>query len=273
MTRWSAVLVQMHLQPDKAENLERARALIREAVERYRPQCVALPENFLFFGTPEQVVEAAEPLDGPAISRLREDARTLQTTLLATLKVRDAQGVRNSTLVIGEDGAIRARYDKIHVFTAQVGERSFQAVEEGGTSPVVVEVGECRLGLSICYDVRFPELYRALVLMGAEVLMVPALFTFETGRDHWLTLLRARAIENQCYVLAPAIWGSYPPHGDRANGRSLAIDPWGVVIAQASDGDGLLPVQVDLEHLRRIRQRMPVLRQRRPEAYHLVTGR
>ncbi|HRI67069.1 MAG TPA: carbon-nitrogen hydrolase family protein, partial [Polyangium sp.] len=177
----------------------------------------------------------------------------------------DAKRVHNTCAVVNPEGALVARYRKIHMFDVEVGDG--QRYRESascapGDKPVVAEVAGAVVGLSICYDLRFPELYRALVALGAEVLVVPAAFTLATGKDHWHVLLRARAIESQCYVIAAAQWGTHPK-GRRTFGKTCIIDPWGEVIAQASEGEGLAIATLDPAYLKHVRTSLPSLDHRR----------
>jgi predicted amidohydrolase len=171
----------------------------------------------------------------------------------------------NSCVVFGPDGGLVARYRKIHLFDVELPDgselRESAAVTEGA-EPVVVEIGGFRVGLSICYDLRFPELYRALVDRGAEVLLVPSAFTLQTGKDHWHVLLRARAIESQCWLVAAAQWGRHPKN--RASyGHALIVDPWGTIVAECSDRVGLVIADTDRAYLERVRSMLPSLAHRR----------
>jgi nitrilase len=183
------------------------------------------------------------------------------------LPARDPEKVRNSSLAYDAAGRRVARYDKIHLFDFTGGGEQYRESRtiEAGDAPVAIESPFGRIGLSICYDVRFPELYRELVARGAELLLVPSAFTVPTGSDHWEVLLRARAIENQCFVVASAQYGQHSAKR-RSYGRSLIVDPWGLVLARASDGEGLALADLDFERLRDVRRRLPALAHRRIEA-------
>jgi len=171
----------------------------------------------------------------------------------------------NTALVFGPTGALLGSYRKIHLFDVALQDGTVLA-ESSGTSPgqslSTFDIGRFRVGLSICYDLRFPELYRGLVSRGANVLLVPAAFTVHTGKDHWHTLLRARAIESQAYVIAAAQWGKHP-RGRTSYGHSLVVDPWGSVIAEASDRVGVVSADLDLQYLEQVRAAVPCLEHRR----------
>jgi len=176
----------------------------------------------------------------------------------------------NTSVLLGPDGSIRARYRKVHLFDVAVdaGPVDLESARVApGDEPVLADVEGVRLGLTICYDLRFPELYRTLALAGAEVLAVPSNFTERTGRDHWEVLLRARAIENAAWVIAPSQIGG--PPGQPAFGRSMVIDPWGLVVAQAPDRESIVHAVVDSDRVAAVRRQVPVLANRRPEAYRL----
>jgi len=195
-----------------------------------------LPEKWSVLGMPEQMMAAAEPLDGWFISWARGAARELGIDLVAgsiVERVEEREKSANTSVHIGADGEIRAVYRKMHMFDVEVDGDVYaeSATEDPGDEVVLSELpGGVRLGMSVCYDVRFPELYRVLAVRGAEVVTVPAAFTLATTRDHWEVLLRARAIENQCFVIAPNQIGAHPP-GPRCGGRSMIVDPWGLVLA------------------------------------------
>ena len=261
---------QLNSQDDVGKNLEVVARLAAEAHQQ-GAELLLLPENFAFMGgTDEQRRSVAEAVDGdgPILSALRRLAREHRMTLIGggfPERTPDPDRPHNAAVVVDPDGQVRSVYRKIHLFDVEVGDgqtyRESAAVTPGDR-PVLVEVNGVRIGLSICYDLRFPELYRRLVDLGAEVLVVPAAFTLVTGKDHWHVLLRARAIESQCYVVAAAQWGTHP-RGRATFGKSLVVDPWGDVIAQASEGVGLVTSVVDLERLRRVRAGLPCLQHRR----------
>ena len=258
---------QMVSTADKAHNLEAATRLVRRAAD-LGARLVGLPENFSWMGPEAERSGAAESLEGPTLSRLAELARERRITLLAgSILEEGAPGGRlyNTTVLFGPDGARQAVYRKIHLFDVDVGDgtpyRESEAVAPGA-DVVVADTELGRLGLSICYDLRFPELYRRLAREGATLLAVPAAFTLMTGKDHWEVLLRARAIENQCYLFAPAQGGRHSPQ--RVTwGHAMVVDPWGLVTARASEGEGLAVAPVDPELLARVRKNLPCLQHRR----------
>ncbi len=259
--------VQMASGADKASNLATAERLVREAAAR-GADLVGLPENVAWMGPEAERAAAAEALDGPTLGRFASLAESLGIHLLAgsVLETGAEQGrLYNTSVLFGPHGQRLAVYRKMHLFDVEVGDgqtyRESAAVAPGkDVVSVVTPLG--RIGLSVCYDLRFPELYRALSAQGAVLLTVPSAFTLLTGKDHWEVLLRARAIENQAYVLAPAQGGRHP--GDRLTyGHSLVVDPWGLVVACASEGEGLAVADMDAGLLQRIRTRLPALRHRR----------
>ncbi|MBK9264058.1 MAG: carbon-nitrogen hydrolase family protein [Polyangiaceae bacterium] len=267
-----AAAVQMNSQADVARNLDRAEVLVAEAA-RQGARIVLLPENFAFMGgEDDERLRVAEHLDTdePGIIRkfLETNSRKHGVWIIAgglPEASADATRVHNTCVVVAPDGLVTARYRKIHMFDVEVGDG--QRYRESascapGDKPVVAAVAGASVGLSICYDLRFPELYRALVAEGAEVLVVPAAFTLATGKDHWHVLLRARAIESQCYVIAAAQWGVHPK-GRRTYGKSCIIDPWGEVIAQASEGEGVACATLDPAYLHHVRSSLPSLSHRR----------
>jgi deaminated glutathione amidase len=263
--------VQLNSTEDTDRNLETANRLVREAAAM-GADLVVLPEKWTVLGTPEQMNAAAEPLDGRFISWARSTARELGIDLVAGSMVERVEGqekTANTSVHIGPDGELHAVYRKMHMFDVEVDGDIYaeSATEQAGDEVVATELdGGVRLGMTICYDVRFPELYRILAVRGAKVISVPAAFTLATTRDHWEVLLRARAIENQCFVVAPNQIGAHPP-GPRCGGRSMIVDPWGLVLAQAPDAETAIVADLSLETLERVRRRIPALTHRRPEAY------
>jgi predicted amidohydrolase len=222
---------------------------------------------------------AAQPLDGPAISWARAIANELQIDLIAGSFVEHVQGqakTANTSAHIGPEGEIRALYRKLHMFDVEVDGTVYaeSAREQAGDDVTVTETAQGHvLGMSICYDVRFPELYRELSSRGAKILTVPSAFTLATTRDHWEVLLRARAIENQAFVIAANQIGEHPP-GNRSGGRSMIVDPWGVQLAVAPDSEGVIIAELDFALLEGVRQRLPALQHRRPAAiYSRPAGR
>ncbi len=259
--------VQMTSGADKAHNLATAEKLIRAAHAK-GARFIGVPENFAWMGPEPERAQNAEPLEGPTLARMSALARELQATLLSgSVLETGAPGGRlfNTSVLFGPDGARLGVYRKIHLFDVEVGDgqtyRESAAVAPG-QDVVVAEAGFAKLGLSVCYDLRFPELYRLQSKAGATVITVPAAFTLMTGKDHWEVLLRARAIENQCHVFAPAQWGKHPK--DRLTyGHAMVVDPWGMVVAQASDGEGFALAELDFELTKKIRRNLPALEHRR----------
>ena len=263
---WAAV--QMSSQGDLAENLAVVERRIGEAAER-GASVVLLPENFAYFGDEPSKREVAEDLDGagPMVTAPRRAARAAQITVIAGgMPERSSDPLRpyNTCAAFGPDGRLLARYRKVHLFDVELGDGTTyreSASTSPGKGPVTMSIDAVGVGLSVCYDLRFPELYRALSTAGVEVIVVPAAFTLMTGKDHWLALLRARAIEAQAFVVAAAQWGKHP-RGRQTFGKSCIIDPWGDVIAQASEGEGIISAALDLDYLMRVRTNLPALSHR-----------
>ena len=267
-----AAAVQLSSTPDRDRNLEAADRLTRAAAAQ-GAELVVLPEKWPVLGTPEQTAAGAEPLDdGAALGWARATARELGIDLVAgsvAERVEGAERGANTSVHVGPDGEDRARYRKIHMFDVEVGGREYResAHEAPGDEPVVSALANGEgLGLTICYDLRFPELFRILAVEGATVITVPAAFTETTTRDHWEVLLRARAIEDQCFVVAANQVGE-PAPGIRTGGRSMIVDPWGLVLATAPDTETFVIADLDLERLRTIRAKLPSLANRQPDAY------
>ena len=265
-----AAAVQLNSDGDRPRNLEIAESLVREAAGA-GAELVALPEKWNLFGSGEDMAAGAEPLDGESLTAARSWARELGIHLLAgsIAEMREGERPSNTSVLIDPAGEDLAVYRKIHMFDVDVGGVEYResATEAPGDEIVLSDAADgTRLGLSICYDLRFPELYRILAVRGAEVLCVPAAFTVPTTRDHWEVLLRARAIENQLFVIAPNQSGEAPPEHS-SYGRSMIVDPWGLVLAQAPDVEGVVTADLDADRLREVRRRMPILDSRRPEAY------
>ena len=263
--------VQMTSRRDKAANLERAESLVSTAAAT-GADVVILPEKWNLIGSAEDYRAAAEPLDGgESVEAMSRWARTLGITLVGGSITELRQGrekLSNTSCVFDADGELVAAYRKIHLFDVEVGGHVYREseTEEPGTEPVVAQAEDWSIGLSVCYDVRFPELYRILALEGAELTTVPAHFTTPTGRDHWHVLLRARAIENQFYVAAAGQVGETVA-GKPAYGRSLVVDPWGTVLAQAPDEETVVVAELDRARLRDIRAKLPSLANRQADAY------
>ena len=230
---------------------------------------VALPEKWNLLADGEELVAAAEPLDGPSLTAARGWARALGIHLLAgSISERAAEKASNTSVLIGPDGEDLAVYRKVHMFDVDAGGVSYRESEheQAGTELVTAPFGGLIAGLSVCYDLRFPELFRILALRGARLIGIPSAFTTATGRDHWEVLLRARAIENQVFVVAPNQFGKAAPHYD-SFGRSAIVDPWGVVLATAPDEECFVAADLDLEAQDRVRASLPSLANRRPNAY------
>ena len=260
--------VQMVSTPDVARNLDAANRLIARAAAA-GAQLVALPEYFCLMGRrdDDKLAIAEAPGDGP-IQRFLAD-QALQHGLWVvggTLPLRGSgpNRVRNSSLVFAPDGALAARYDKMHLFAFDNGREQYDEgrVLEAGSEPVALQAGPLRVGLSVCYDLRFPELYRALMQPPCELLCVPSAFTYTTGQAHWELLLRARAVENQCVVLAPAQGGTHE-NGRRTWGHSMIVDPWGTILAEVPRGTGFVRGPMDADYLRSVRRSFPAIGHRR----------
>ncbi len=271
--------VQLSSQADVAANLDRVAGLVAEAARR-GATIVLLPENFAFLGGGEEerralaeelppvvpsVVgpEPPHPAPGP-IARLLSGVARAHRVWLVGGGMPERSGDRdrpfNTCAVFAPDGRLAARYRKIHLFDVDLAERTYResAACSAGHEAITCAAAGLGVGLSICYDLRFPELYRALSEAGAEALVVPAAFTVQTGKDHWHVLLRARAIEAQAYVIAAAQWGKHPG-GRMTYGKSCIVDPWGEIIAQASEGEGVITAAVDRDYLGRVRATLPSL--------------
>ena len=263
--------IQMVSGVDVQANLEAARALLAQATAQ-GAELAVLPEYFCLMGRRDDAKLAAreQPGRGPVQAFLAAAAREFNLWLVGgtlPLASEDPARVRNTTLVFSPSGECVARYDKIHLFRFDDGREQYdeaRVIESGSQPPVAFELPSragrrWRIGLSVCYDLRFPELYRAL---AADVLLVPSAFTHVTGQAHWELLLRARAIENLCYVLAPAQGGAHE-NGRRTWGHSMAVDPWGEVLAQRAEGPGVAMAIVDAARLEQVRQQLPALEHRR----------
>ena len=269
-----AAAVQLTSTSDFDANLERADRLTRAAVTD-GAQLVVLPEKWSALGRGAALVAGAQAIDGPAISWARSIARELGIDLVAgsfTERVADEPRLRNTSVHVGPDGELRATYRKVHMFDVVVEGTAYRESEheEPGDELVVSATADgVELGLSVCYDVRFPELYRILAIRGARVFTVPAAFTVPTTRDHWEILLRARAIEDQAFVVAANQIGEHDcgPPALRSGGRSMIVDPWGIVLAHAPDRECHIVAELDLEGQARIRRELPALANRRPAAY------
>jgi predicted amidohydrolase len=263
--------VQLTSTDDTHRNLATADRLTRAAAAD-GAELVVLPEKFNAIGDDEVLLAAAEPLDGPTIGWAREIARELRIDLVAGSIAERRDGhekLSNTSVHVGPDGELKAVYRKIHMFDVVVGGIEYResATEDPGDEVVLSETaGGVPLGLTVCYDVRFPELYRILAVRGARVVAVPAAFTKVTGRAHWEVLLRARAIENQAFVVAADQFGD---HGDgkESFGGSAIVDPWGEVLARAEDGETYITAELDLARQDEVRAQLPSLANRMPDAY------
>ncbi len=299
--RVRAAVLQMTTTEDVAANSATALRLVDEAVAR-GARLLVLPEKFHYLGAEKGVAGAREPLDGPLLTRLAETAARHQVYLVAGSiweAVPGDERTYNTTVLVGPDGSRLAAYRKLHMFDVDVGGRSYResdtclpgdevvavavpsdwagagpasiapvgAVSDAATGETVSgAAARITLGLTVCYDLRFPELYRALADMGAVIVTVPAAFTMTTGRDHWHVLVRARAIENQVYMVAANQSGCHAP-GLESYGRSVIVDPWGVVLAQVPDGEGVAVADLDMTRLEQVRASLPALRNRALKAY------
>ncbi len=266
--------VQVNSTADKGRNFEAAERLVRAAAAD-GAQLVVLPEKWNLLGDGEELRAGAEPLDGPTISAARSWAGELGVQLVAGSIAERVEGqdkLANTSVLIGSDGEVEAAYRKIHMFDVDVGGVAYRESdhEQGGEEIVTAELHGAlqglTLGMTVCYDLRFPELYRILAVRGARVITVPSAFTLHTGKDHWEVLLRARAIENQAFVVAPNQIGEAPPHY-HSYGRSMILDPWGVVLAQAPDEVCFIAADLDPALQERVRATLPSLANRRPDAY------
>jgi deaminated glutathione amidase len=261
-------LCQTNSGEDVAANEAQVAALLGEAGAA-GVDLAALPEVWPCQGSAKLVRAAAEPLEGPRVARLAETAKRHRMWIHGgSVLELDGEQVFNTSVLIDRDGELVATYRKIHLFDAdppggQPSRESF--LYAAGDAVVVADTPFGRAGLSICYDLRFPELYRQLAVQGAILLFVPAAFRYETGVDHWDVLVRARAIEDQAFVVAAAQWGTWgPPGRERRNfGNSLVADPWGRVVARAPDGVGVTVAELDLAEVERVRTILPALRHRR----------
>jgi deaminated glutathione amidase len=263
MTRIAAV--QLASGPNVKGNLNEAGRLIEMAVAQ-GARLVALPEYFAIMGMrdDDKVRAREKPGEGPIQDFLSTTARRHGIWLVGgsvPLESSSAHKVRNSSLVYDDQGKLAARYDKIHLFGFSMGEERYEEERtiEPGRDVVTLDTPFARLGLSICYDLRFPELYRAM--KAVDIILVPSAFTETTGKAHWETLIRARAIENLAYVLAPA-QGGYHLSGRETHGDSMIVDPWGVVLDRLPRGSGVVVASVNLQHLRNLRQSLPSLTHR-----------
>jgi predicted amidohydrolase len=269
-----AACIQFQARAEKAQNLEEMAPLVAKAAE-LGADVILLPEKWNAWLDGPGLRDQAERLDaGPTVEIMSDWARAHRVNLIggSIAILGEGDRVGNVSIVYDREGTQTAAYTKIHLFDVDVGGIRYRESDgtEPGSQPVVADIDGVRFGLTVCYDLRFPELYRALALDGgATVLTVPSNFTLLTGMAHWELLLRARAVENQAFVLATGQHG-YPGGLNKPSyGHSMIIDPWGTVLAQAPDGDGVIVADLDMAALADIRERLPALRHRRPETYGL----
>jgi predicted amidohydrolase len=266
--RMRAAAIQMNSTGDGRRNRATAERLVRAAAADCAA-LVVLPEKWNLLGTPEQLAAGAEPLDGPSMAWARELARELRIDLIAgsIVEQRDDGRRANTSVHLNPDGELKAVYRKLHLFDVEVAGVTYREsdTEEPGEEIVTTALADGpKLGMAICYDLRFPELFRVLVGNGARIFALPSAFTLATTRDHWEILIRARAIENQCFVIAANQIGEHAP-GKASGGRSMVVDPWGTVLATAPDAEGHVLAELDLTRQDAIRARLPALTHRRTD--------
>ena len=267
----NVAVLQMNSGSDKSANMSQALELIDRAAGN-GADLVVLPEVWTYLGPDEGNRPNAEPVPGPIAELLADRARRHGIHLHggSYLESRqDEPGLFNTTVVFNPDGDIIARYSKIHMFDVVLdGDAKYMesATVTPGDEIVTVDINGMLVGLAICYDLRFPELFRILALRGARTIVLPAAFTMTTGKDHWEVLIRARAIENEVFFVACGQWGMHPP-GNWCYGRSMIVDPWGTVLATAQDGVGIAQATLNDERVSAVRRQIPSLANRRPEAY------
>jgi predicted amidohydrolase len=265
-----AAVIQINSDSDVASNLERAEKLVRAAASD-GAELISLPEKWALLGPGEVIAAGAEPLDGPIVSAAAGWARELGIHLCAGSVPEDpGDGGKpyNTSVLIEPGGEVVATYRKLHMFDVDVEGTEYRESEHerAGEDLATAPAGELELGLTVCYDLRFPELFRILALRGATAFTVPAAFTAVTGRAHWEILLRARAVENSAFVIAAGQVGKADPHYE-SWGHSMLVDPWGRVLAVVEGGEGHACAELDLAELRRVRESLPSLANRRAEAY------
>jgi deaminated glutathione amidase len=265
-----AAAIQLNSTQDKDRNLAAAEPLVREAAAD-RAELVVLPEKFNVLGSPEDLHAGAEPVPGPTTDWAGALCRELGIWLVAgsvAERVAADNKLRNTSVLIDPRGEVRASYRKIHMFDVEVGGITYREsdAEAPGEEVVVAEAAGLELGIAVCYDLRFPELFRIMAVRGARAFSLPSAFTVPTGRAHWETLVRARAIENQAFVIAAGQIGRHPPDHE-SYGHSMIVDPWGVMLAQAPDEQCFVAADLDLDAQREVREKLPSLANRRPQAY------
>lgn len=265
--KFVAAAVQMVASDDKAANLREAERWVRQAAAE-GAQLVALPEVFIWRGNKKSERAHAETIPGPTSHQLAELAVELKIYLLGGSILEAIPGADksyNTSLLFDPSGKTIAAYRKIHLFDVDLANGVSlreSATRAPGAETIVARTEACTMGLSICYDLRFPELYRALANEGADLIFVPAAFTALTGEAHWEPLLRARAIENQAYVIAPAQFG-HSRSSFQTHGHTMIVDPWGRIVAELPDGAGIVRAEIDLDYLQKIRRELPALKHRR----------
>jgi len=262
--------IQMHCSADRADNLTRAAALVADAADQHA-ELIVLPELFASLGRNSDMRAAAEMLDGPTVAWASALAREHHCSIVAGSFIeRENDELFNTSVLLNPDGAIVAHYRKVHLFDVDVEgatSRESDTFSAGDDAVVATLTDGTRLGLSICYDLRFPELFRIEALRGAQLIAAPSAFTAATGADHWELLVRARALENQVAVIAAAQWGT-SPDGVRRHGHALIVDAWGTVLTEApGEGDVVITADIDLTTNEQVRKRLPSLANRRPDAY------
>jgi predicted amidohydrolase len=266
-----ASAVQLNSNEDKARNLAIAERLVRRAASE-GADLVVLPEKFNVLGSPEQLDAGAEPLNGPTLEWAGSLARELRLWLVAgsmVERVEDEAKLRNTSVLFDPEGIARAVYRKIHMFDVEVGGVTYREsdVEAPGEEIVVTDAGPLKLGLAVCYDLRFPELFRVMAVEGAQAFTLPSAFTVPTGRAHWEVLIRARAIENQAFILAAGQVGRHPPDHE-SYGHSMIVDAWGTVLARAADEpEQVVTAELDFDAQAEVRAKLPSLANRQPDAY------
>lgn len=270
MSKFLMAAIQVDTQDNKKENLAKLARYIDEAAGR-GAKMVAIPENAHYIGSKEGTFENAEPIPGPMseffCSKAKEHGIWLNCGSIGEI-IPNEKKLFNTCLMINPAGKIAARYEKIHLYDVDIKDGPSTRESDtkmAGNNIVVCDTDYCKVGLSICYDMRFPELYRIMALKGAKVMFVPANYTLFTGKDHWEVVLRTRAIENQCYVVAPGQIGKKPAF--QSYGRSMIINPWGTVLTTAEDREGVIYAEIDPGYVDTIRSQLPSFPNRQPQAY------
>ncbi len=266
--------IQLNSQDHPDENIATVAQWLDRAGDE-RAEFAVLPELWTYRGPYKGYDKAGQTLSGAAITMLQEKARKHNMMINGVSIIERHPQLEgksyNTSVLINRDGEIVAVYRKIHLFDVDLanGEKHHESERiVPGEQIVTAEIDGITFGMAVCYDLRFPELFRALKLQGAQILLLPAAFTLHTGRDHWEILVRARAIENQCYVVAAGQVGTYPP-GQQSFGRSMIVDPWGLVLAQAQDRPGVIVADIDLEQIERVQRQIPCMEHRVSQLYQL----